>query len=62
VKTYDDDAGHSLFSRVGGWQGMLVRVPTGMAVGYAADAAEDGWKQMLAFFAEHVGAGEPART
>ncbi len=61
VKTYDG-AGHSFFSRVGGWQGMLARVPTGMAVSYDAHAAEDGWKRMLAFFAEHVGAGERAQA
>jgi len=53
VKTYDD-AGHSFFSRVEGWQGWLARVPTPMAVGYNEDAAEDGWHRMLAFFDEHV--------
>jgi carboxymethylenebutenolidase len=53
VKTYDQ-AGHSLFSRVDGWQGWLARVPTPMAVGYDEDAAEDGWRRMLAFFEEHV--------
>jgi carboxymethylenebutenolidase len=53
VKTYDG-AGHSFFSRVDGWQGWLARVPTPMAVGYDEDAAEDGWRRMLAFFDEHV--------
>jgi carboxymethylenebutenolidase len=53
VKTYDD-AGHSFFSRVDGWQGWLARVPTPMAVGYDEQAAEDGWRRMLAFFGEHV--------
>ncbi len=53
VKTYDG-VGHSFFSRVDGWQGWLARVPTPMAVGYDEQAAEDGWKRMLAFFAEHV--------
>jgi carboxymethylenebutenolidase len=53
VKTYDH-AGHSFFSRVEGWQGWLARVPTPMAVGYDERAAEDGWRRMLAFFAEHV--------
>lgn len=53
VKTYEE-AGHSFFSRVDGWQGWLARVPTPMAVGYHETAAEDGWKRMLSFFAEHV--------
>jgi carboxymethylenebutenolidase len=53
VKTYDG-AGHSFFSQVDGWQGWLARVPTPMAVGYDDDAAEDGWRRMLAFFEEHV--------
>jgi carboxymethylenebutenolidase len=53
VKTYDD-AGHSFFSHVDGWQGWLARVPTPMAVGYDEQAAEDGWRRMLAFFEEHV--------
>jgi carboxymethylenebutenolidase len=53
VKTYDD-AGHSFFSRVDGWQGWLARMPSPMAVGYDEQAAEDGWRRMLAFFDEHV--------
>jgi carboxymethylenebutenolidase len=53
VTTYDG-AGHSFFSEVDGWQGWLARVPTPMAVGYDAEAAEDGWRRMLAFFEEHV--------
>ena len=53
VKTYDR-AGHSFFSQVDGWQGWLARVPTPMAVGYDEQAAEDGWRRMLAFFEEHV--------
>jgi carboxymethylenebutenolidase len=53
VKTYEQ-AGHSFFSRVDGWQGWLARVPTPMAVGYNEEAAEDGWRRMLAFFEEHV--------
>jgi carboxymethylenebutenolidase len=55
VKTYDG-AGHSFFSRVDGWQGVLARVPTPMAVGYEEKAAEDAWSRILQFFAEHVGA------
>jgi carboxymethylenebutenolidase len=53
VKTYDE-AGHSFFSQVDGWQGWLARVPTPMAVGYDEQAAQDGWRRMLAFFEEHV--------
>jgi carboxymethylenebutenolidase len=53
VKTYDG-AGHSFFSRVDGWQGWLARMPSPMAVGYDEQAAEDGWRRMLAFFDEHV--------
>ena len=53
VKTYDT-AGHSFFSKVEGWQGWLARIPTPMRVGYEEQAAEDGWRRMLAFFDEHV--------
>jgi carboxymethylenebutenolidase len=53
VKTYEQ-AGHSFFSQVDGWQGWLARVPTPMAVGYDEQAAEDGWRRMLAFFEQHV--------
>jgi carboxymethylenebutenolidase len=53
VKTYQQ-AGHSFFSKVDGWQGWLARMPSPMAVGYNEDAAEDGWRRMLAFFEEHV--------
>jgi len=53
VKTYDD-AGHSFFSQVDGWQGWLARMPSPMAVGYDEAAAADGWERMLGFFDEHV--------
>ncbi|HUZ28306.1 MAG TPA: dienelactone hydrolase family protein [Solirubrobacteraceae bacterium] len=53
VKTYDQ-AGHSFFSQVDGWQGWLARVPTPMRVGYDEAAAEDAWRRMLVFFDEHV--------
>ena len=53
VKAYDQ-AGHSFFSQYDGYQGWLARVPTPLAVGYDEDAAEDGWRRMLAFFEEHV--------
>ena len=39
IKTYDE-AGHSFFSKVDGWQGWLARVPTPLAVGYEEQAAE----------------------
>jgi carboxymethylenebutenolidase len=53
VKTYDG-VGHSFFSQVDGWQGWLARMPSPMAVGYDEEAAEDAWRRMLSFFAEHV--------
>jgi carboxymethylenebutenolidase len=53
VKTYER-AGHSFFSEVDGWQGWLARMPSPMRVGPEPEAAEDGWKRMLAFFDEHV--------
>lgn len=53
IKTYEN-AGHSFFSRVDGWQGWLARLPSPMAVGYEERAAEDAWRRMLDFFAEHV--------
>jgi carboxymethylenebutenolidase len=53
VKIYEN-AGHSFFSQVDGWQGWLARMPTPMSVGYEETAAEDGWRRMLAFFEEHV--------
>jgi carboxymethylenebutenolidase len=53
IKTYEE-AGHSFFSEVDGWQGLLTRIPTGMAVGHQEEAAEDGWRRVLAFFDEHV--------
>jgi len=53
VKTYEG-AGHSFFSQVDGWQGWLARMPSPMMVGYDEQAAEDGWRRMLAFFQTHV--------
>jgi carboxymethylenebutenolidase len=53
VKTYDR-AGHSFFSRYDGYQAWLAQVPTPLAVGYDEEAAEDGWRRMLAFLDEHV--------
>lgn len=60
VKVYDG-AGHSFFSKHEGWQGVLASFPTPMRVGPDRDAAEDGWRRMLAFFDEHVRAA-PAST
>jgi carboxymethylenebutenolidase len=53
VKVYEQ-AGHSFFSEVDGWQGLLARMPSPMAVGYDEQAAEDGWRRMLGFFAQYV--------
>ena len=53
VRTYEG-AGHSFFSKHEGWQGLLASFPTPMRVGPDQDAAEDGWRRMLAFFDEHV--------
>jgi carboxymethylenebutenolidase len=53
IKTYEE-AGHSFFSKVDGWQGWLARIPTPMNVGYDEQAAEDGWRRMLGFFEQHV--------
>ncbi len=53
VKTYEE-AGHSFFSQVDGWQGWLARIPTPMAVGYDEAAARDAWDRMLSFFDAHV--------
>ncbi|HWX96029.1 MAG TPA: dienelactone hydrolase family protein [Solirubrobacteraceae bacterium] len=53
VQTYPQ-AGHSFFSHHEGWQGVLARIPTPMAVAPDEAASADGWKRMLAFFEEHV--------
>jgi len=53
VKTYEH-AGHSFFSQVDGWQGWLARLPSPMAVGYDEPTAEEAWRRMLDFFAEHI--------
>ena len=47
------DAGHSFLSydNAPAW---LLRIPNPMQAGYSEDAAEDAWRRMLAFFAEHV--------
>lgn len=53
IKVYDN-AGHSFFSQVDGWQAWLARMPSPMNVGYEEQAAEDAWGRMLTFFDEHV--------
>jgi carboxymethylenebutenolidase len=53
IQTYDE-AGHSFFSHHEGWQGLLARIPTPMAVAPDASASADGWQRMLSFFEEHV--------
>jgi carboxymethylenebutenolidase len=52
VKTYPR-AGHSFMSRydgISGWLGPL----TPMHAGYEAEAAEDAWHRVLAFFDQHL--------
>jgi len=53
VKVYEN-VGHSFLNRHEGWQGWIARFPSPMHVGYDEDAAEDAWRRMLGFFAEHV--------
>ena len=52
VKIYEG-AGHSFLSydNTPSW---MARIETGMHVGYAEADAEDAWRRILAFFAEHV--------
>ena len=56
IETYER-GGSFFFSQHEGWQGWLARLPTPMMVGPDAAAAEDGWRRMLGFFAEHVRGG-----
>jgi len=53
VKVYDN-VGHSFLNRHDGWQGWLAKLPTPMRVGYGDEEAEDAWRRMLAFFADHL--------
>ena len=55
VKTYPG-TGHSFMNRAEGTLASLARLSP-MNVGYDADAAEDAWARMLAFFEEHAPAG-----
>ena len=53
VKTYPD-VGHSF---LGQHDSFVMRLPNPMATGYSEQEAEDAWKRILAFFAEHVQKG-----
>ena len=55
VKVYPE-AGHSFMSYDNGPAWML-RIPTPMNAGYVETAAEDNWRRILDFFAEHLGPG-----
>jgi carboxymethylenebutenolidase len=60
VKTYPD-AGHSFMSRHEGLvPALMARGP--MRLGHDAEASEDAWARVLAFFGEHLAArsAEPA--
>jgi carboxymethylenebutenolidase len=60
VKEYPD-AGHSFLNRINGGPGLrpLMRV---MAMDYHHPSAEDAWRRILTFFAEHVAQTEPAAS
>jgi len=53
VRLYDD-AGHSYMSQHGGWLARMAGHGP-MKVGYNPAAAEDSWKRMREFFAQHLG-------
>lgn len=52
VKVYEG-VGHSFMSYDNG-PAWMQRVPSPMSVGYDEAAAEDNWRRILAFFAEHM--------
>jgi carboxymethylenebutenolidase len=52
VKVYDD-VGHSFLSYDNG-PAWLLKVPSPLGAGYSEVEAEDAWRRILAFFAEHV--------
>lgn len=58
VKIYPE-AGHSFMNRHEGILGTLAAWGP-MEIGYNAEAAEDSWKRIEAFFARHLGAGDVA--
>ena len=57
VRMYPD-AGHSYMNQAGHPYMALLTRPL-MHVAYDANAAEDSWRRMLAFFARHLGDGAP---
>lgn len=52
MKVYPD-VGHSFISYDNG-PAWMMKVPSPMHAGYSEPEAEDAWKRILAFFAEHV--------
>jgi carboxymethylenebutenolidase len=50
VKTYPD-VGHSFMGQHENWMSKL---PNPMALGYSGAEAEDAWRRILGFFAEHL--------
>ncbi len=53
------DAGHSYMNQLGGPRPLRALMRRGrLALGYHRESAEDSWRRMLAFFAEHLGAAE----
>ncbi len=50
------DAGHSFMNHhEGALAALMIRVSP-MPLGYRAEAAEDSWRRILAFFEKHLGA------
>lgn len=53
------DAGHSYMNQLGGPRPLRALMRRGrMALGYHRESAEDSWRRMLAFFAEHLDMAE----
>ena len=59
VRIYPD-AGHSFMNHHEGLLPRLMAAVPMMTMGYNAEAAEDSWKRMLAFFDEHLPQAPPA--
>jgi carboxymethylenebutenolidase len=53
VKVYPG-VGHSFLNQHDGWQGAVSRLPSPMATGYDAAAAEDAWARIFGFFDKHL--------
>jgi len=53
VKTYPG-VGHSFMQRYSGWQQLLVKLPSPMAISYDEEMAEDAWTRLFAFFDRHL--------